>query len=50
MPLVPVVTVVERGDVRELTLSCGHVVSRRAYMGGSYARARCPHCPPKETR
>lgn len=49
-PLVPVVRSTPEGDQNRLDLYCGHTVLRRAYMGGTYARARCPECPPKETR
>lgn len=49
-PLVSVAAVRHLDDEQnELSLTCGHVVVRRAYMGGTYARARCPQCPPKET-
>lgn len=48
-PLVPVAQaeyVTDAGGQphNRLTLACGHVVIRRAYMGGTYARARCTEC------
>lgn len=44
-PLVPVVAneLTDDGQ-RRLTLACDHVVIRRDYMNGTFARARCLEC------